>query len=434
MGLRNYQKKGESKALSMHDAGRQSLCLVMPPGGGKTYLGSHIGISISQKRQGRLLWVAHRRELIKQAKSTLERIGYNVGVIAPWAKMDLSHPVQVASIQTIRNLNLDDLPPFACVVWDEAHHAMSDDWVLLAKECRRRRSFILGLTATPERRDGRGMYPLFGSMLVVATQQQLIADGHLVPTEVLIPPRVIKDGVADAPVTLWEKHTPGTKTIVFCESVDHARRVADEFDARGYSADYVEGEMTSRERDRIMNRFISGRLDILTNCQILTEGFDLPPIQTVVLARRVGSHALYLQMVGRGSRPFKGKTKSTLLDLTGSAKLYGLPDEDRTYSLKGRPISLKKPERVNNSKRCLRCSLVFYERTNRCPNCGSPVGKSKESKVYSDKLHKMGPGEAEAYEKAALDRFKDYAQIHSKGDDWVEERFFRKFGRLPKGS
>jgi len=431
--LREYQRDGYNKGLELHDRGRQSLCMVMPPGAGKTVLGSHLGISIAQKRQGCVLWVAHRRELIKQAKNTLEKLGFQAGVIAPWGRPNLDLPIQVGSIQTLRNMNLDDLPHFASVVWDEAHHAMSDDWVMLAKECRRRRSFLLGLTATPERKDGRGMAPLFGSMIVVATQSQLIAKGHLVPTDVLVPPRVIKDGVADAPVKLWEKHTPGTKTIVFCESVEHAQRVAEQFDDRGHRADYVEGEMTSRERERAIKRFVSGRTMILTNCQLLTEGFDLPPIQTVVLARRVGSHALYLQMVGRGSRPFKGKSRATLLDLAGSAKLYGLPDEDRKFSLKGKPITLKDTKRTGKSKLCLACNMVFYERTSRCPRCGSPVGKTKKSKVYSDKLHKMGADEARAYEKAALDRFMDYAKIHSKPMEWVKDRFFRKFGRLPEG-
>lgn len=430
MKLRDYQQNGFEKTLRMHDHGKRSVVLVLPPGGGKTFLGSHAAIEIGRRRNGCVLWVAHRKELIKQAAGTLKKIGFDSGIIAPWAKPDPSKPIQVASIQTLRSVG--ELPPFEVMVWDEVHHAVSDDWVHIAKECRRRKAFLIGLTATPERKDGRGLYPLFSNMIVVATPRTLISKGHLVPTEVLVPSRLIEDGVADMPVILWERHARGTKTIVFCESVEHSRAIRDEFDEHGWKAGHVDGDMTSRERDRVIKKFISGRLDILCNCQILTEGFDLPPIQTVMLARRVGSHSLYLQMTGRGSRPYGNKKTNLVLDLTGTARLFGLPDEDRVFSLKGRPISLKDASSLSKMRKCKVCGMLFARRLTTCTHCGMPIEKDgKSRRVYKDRLHKMTSSEAEAYKRAQLDRWTDYARIHNKPAEWAEQQFFKKFGRMP---
>lgn len=430
MRLRDYQQEGFNKAIKLEEQGKRSVVLVMPPGAGKTVLGSYTATFLGNRRRGPVLWVAHRKELIKQAYGTLRKLGYEPGIIAPWATPNPDASIQVASIQTLRSAG--QLPKFEVVVWDEAHHSVSDDWIKLAKECRRQKAFLIGLTATPERKDGKGLHPLFGSMIVVATPKRLIASGHLVPTEVLVPSRFIDDGVADAPVRLWERHARNTKTIVFCESVEHSMAVCEQFGERGYRAGHVDGDMTSRERDRVIRRFTHGRTQIICNCQILTEGFDLPPIRTIMIARPVGSHALYLQMTGRGSRPFEDKKINLVLDLTGCAKLYGLPDEDRVFSLKGRPIRLKNPSKLNNMRRCRGCGLLFAKRMATCSHCGKPVGSDKKTrKVYRDRLHKMTSDEAKAFETAQLDRWEDYARIHNKPREWVEQRFFKKFGRMP---
>lgn len=432
MNLRPYQKRGYEQALRVFERNRRSVVLVMSPGAGKTVLGSFTAIEIARRSGGKVLWVAHRRELIKQAISTLARLGFEAGAIAPGMRKRPELSIQVASIQTLRvGGHLLDLSEFSVVVWDECHHAVSDDWVKLARQIRAHKAFLIGLTATPERKDGRGLAPLFGTMIVVASHRDLVMQSHLVPTEVLCPARVIEDGVADAPVTLWERHAAGTKTVVFCEGVDHAIAVCDEFKARGYDAAFVEGEMTSRERDRVIRRFVKGRTMILTNCQILTEGFDLPPIRTVVLARRIGSHALYLQMVGRGSRPFESKDRNVVLDLVGNARLYGLPEDDRKFSLKGKPIQLCDEETIKHRKKCKHCGLILVDKPKTCPHCGTPIVSERKRKVHGEKLERMTSEQAKAYAKAALDRLQDYARIHGKPQSWVEERYVKKFGRLP---
>jgi len=436
--LRPYQQRAKDVVVALSHR-KNSACLVMPPGGGKTVMGSETALDIARIRKGKVLWVAHRKELIKQAAKTLSfALQFRPGIIAPWAKAERDKPVQVGSVQTIvRNMKV--IPEgVTVVVWDECHHALGDDWNALAKECKKLGAFLLGLTATPERADGRGLHPTFSNLVVAARQRELISKGFLVPTDVFVPELAIRDGVADVPVKLWEKHARRTKTIVFCASVDHAIQVAEEFRQKGYRAAHVEGEMTSRQRSRTIDRFIEGKIDILTNCQILTEGFDLPPIETTILARSIGSVSLYLQMVGRGSRPFPGKRRSLCLDLAGNAILYGSPDADRTFSLKGKPIRLSESKegkkRRDKERRCPACKVLlapiehgkFRTRTSVCPRCGA---RAKGPKVHGRSLRPLPSEKQLQIENAAWDRLVDYATKHGKTRQWVEDRFLAKFGK-----
>lgn len=436
MKLRDYQTKAIESVLGLAIKGRSSACLVMPPGGGKTITG--IGSAMEIARGGPVLWVAHRKELIKQASNTLETLGYKSGIIAPWAKRQPDRHIQVGSVQTLRAIGT--IPPSAVVVWDECHHAMGEDWNLLAQQVRAMKAFLLGLTATPQRSDGKGLSPTFSNLVVAATQKLLLKRGYLVPTDVFVPDRYISDGVADVPVTLWEKHAPNTKTVVFCSSVEHSIAVSREFSARGYSAAFVDGTMSNKDRDSVISRFVNGRIDVICNCQILTEGFDLPPVETVVLARSVGSVSLYLQMVGRGSRPFRNKKRNSVLDLVGNALVWGLPDEDREYSLRGKPICLKNSD-SDPSRRLVRCQFCGAmvtpvqqkkrTRSNTCPVCSNRIYKTKEVLAHGKRLSKLSSSEQASLEKATLDRLTAYAREHFKNREWIVERFVKKFGRTP---
>ena len=427
MILRDYQVEVKKKVIDLFHNKRKSVCVVMPPGGGKTVTGSHAAIEIARLSNGPVLWVAHRKELIKQAQKTINALGFQAGIIAPWAKRQPENLIQIASIQTLRALGI--IPQCSVAVWDEAHHSMGDDWNQLAKQLEQMKAFLIGLTATPERSDGRGLRHVFSTMVVAATQKSLIMKGQLVPTEVFVPEVPIVNSIADAPVKMWEKHAKGTKTLVFCENIDHAQVVTAEFIQRGYKAAYIEGNMTSRQRDSVIKRFENNKIDILCNCQILTEGFDLPPIQTTILARSVGSVSLYLQMVGRGSRPFPNKKKSLCLDLAGNAYLWGLPDDDRKFSLIGKPICLKKEaEHKNNMARCPNCGNMVLKKKP-CSFCGSNLVKIK-TKLAGKKLKRFDSEEGKHIKQSAYNRWLDYAKNHNKSIDWVNERFYKKFGHL----
>lgn len=430
MRLREYQKEAFYEVRRRFKKGDRSVVMVLPTGGGKTVLGASLAHSLAGKR--RVLWVAHRKELVDQAVATLDRLGERAGMLTSWGKADSDAQFQVSSVQALRYVNA--IPPgVGVMVWDEAHHALGDDWNRLAQQASEKNVKLLGLTATPERADGRGLSPTFCSMVVGATRRNLIREGFLVPTDVFAPDRPIDDGIADAPVSLWEKHTPGTRTIVFCTSVERAMQVAEEFQVRKHAAEFIEGNMALSEREAILERFATGRTRVLCNCQILTEGFDLPPVQTVVLARKVGSASLYLQMIGRGSRPHKGKKRSVCLDLAGNVHTWGLPDVDREYSLDGKPIILTSSQK--GIFRCPFCGAYIepqkarkFNQPNQCPSCEKRFGSAAKWKVHGRPISKVGSPDKERF---ALDRWVDYALSHGKDWDWVTLKFVRKFGRRP---
>jgi superfamily II DNA or RNA helicase len=432
MRLRSYQQEAVETCLGWHNKGTKSLCLVMPTGGGKTVTASRLALEIAQLRDGPVLWLAHRRELIKQAVKSLRKYGVQPSIIAPWATRDLSARVQVGSIQTVRLL--DELPDAAVVVWDECHHAEGEKWSSIAKAYAYRKAFLVGLTATPERADGKGLHPTFRRLVIAAKTSRLMREGYLVPCEVMVPPRLITDGVADIPVALWEQYAPDTRTVVFCSNVEHAKATAQEFVARGYRAAWIEGDMSSRDRERVLRAFETGRIQILTNCQILTEGFDLPSIETVLLARSVGSHALYLQMVGRGLRPEQGKSKMTLLDATGCTRLYGHPNLDRKYSLKGKPIELEDSSKIA-TRTCPSCGTILQERGGQCPRCGLSISAQRpRKKVYNDRLEKMSTRQVVEFEKWFYDRALDRAMRQDlvTAQAVARDKFFRRFGKMPE--
>lgn len=437
MNLRPYQAETVRKALRWQDLGIKSVCIVMPTGGGKTVTGSFLALQAAAKRGGGVLWLAHRKELVRQAAKSLCKYvpAAQVGIIAPWAKRSPGARVQVGSIQTVRLL--EHLPQASVVVFDEVHHMAGDnEWAKLVRTCAKQGAFLVGLTATPERKDGAGLYPQFRKLLVAAKTSELIRQGHLVPAEVMVPPRVITDGIADVPVKLWEKYAPGTRTVVFCSSVDHAIATSQEFTARGHRSAWIEGDMRAKERDRILHLFETGKIRVICNCQILTEGFDMPAIETVLLARTVGSHALYLQMVGRGLRPSAGKRLLKVLDATGSSKLYGHPNLDRTYSLQGKPIVLDE-KKASRQKTCSNCGLLMSMRTAVCPSCGvkPKAMPRKPKKVYSDRLERMSVKQQADiqtwYYSRSLDRARSLGLPDPSG--YARDLYFKKFNKRWEG-
>jgi DNA repair protein RadD len=433
MNLRPYQQTAVDKCLRLHDAKNRSICLVMPTGGGKTICASYLALQVALRRKGRVLWLAHRKELVMQAAKSLKRYGMDVGIIAPWAPRKPNAPVQVGSIQTVRLL--EHVPSAVCVVFDEVHHIVGEnEWGKVAQDCAKQRAFLIGLTATPERKDGRGLAPMFQRLVVAAKISELIRGRYLVPAEVLVPPKVIKDGIADVPVKLWERYSPNTRTVVFCSSVEHSMETVREFQARGHSAAHIDGEMATRDRDSVLRRFEAGKIKIVSNCQILTEGFDLPEIETVLLARTIGSHSLFLQMVGRGLRPSPGKSKVTILDATGASRVFGHPNLDRVYSLQGKPISVREVD-ASRQKECDECGLLMGIRTPQCPRCGN-INKSvpkKPKKVYASRLERLSLAQRQDLEKCTYDAALDRAVMLKmpSPEEYAREVFFRKFKKMP---
>ena len=420
MQLRDYQKKLVSGIASAFSQGAKSPVAVAPTGSGKTAVMAHIAKGAASKGNSCGI-LAHRQELITQTSLALARAGVWHSVIAPDSVIrecfkihveelgrsfyNADAPSHVASVQTLtRRLKTGAAPdPFRLLFIDECHHAVAGQWAQVIEAMPDAK--ILGVTATPERLDGRGLGITSGGpfdhMVQGPTVDELISLGFLSRPKIYSPPSEIdvskfrtekgdyKRQDADAAVDKasitgdvidhYRRLANGIPSIAFCVSVNHAQHVAEQFTAAGFRAACVDGTMSDAERRRAIRALGEGRLHVLTSCDIVSEGTDIPIVGAAILLRPTKSLGLYLQQVGRVLRPYQGKEYSIILDHVGNALQHGLPEESRDWSLDGR----KKKTRGERDAAgpsvttCFECYATFSPTLDACPMCGAAVEKSQ---------------------------------------------------------
>lgn len=328
MNLRPYQQQIVDATLSGFGQHRRQL-IVVPTGGGKTIIFSALA---KATLPGRTLILAHRDELIDQAIAKLHAA---TGIIAAKEKAEwrasLHADVVVASVQTM--LSRKERWPqdhFALVVADEAHHAISDSWRSVLDHFVSAR--VLGVTATPDRGDKRNLGVFFEHIAAEIGLHQLIGDAYLsriscksVPLEIDLSEVKSSAGDYDAGglgnalvphlpriAEAIAEHAAFRRTLAFLPLIATSRAFVDACSAAGVSARHVDGE--SPDRKELLAGFERGDFDLLSNAMLLTEGYDCPAVDCVVVLRPTRSRALYSQMVGRGTRVAPGKRDLLLLD------------------------------------------------------------------------------------------------------------------------
>jgi DNA repair protein RadD len=346
-GLRDYQRD----AVEELKDGAKAI-YVLPTGGGKTVIAAGV-IERAVWRGERVLVLTHRREILKQTSMSLP---IEHGLIQAGLNIDLEHPVQVASVQTlwVRCMRTDKvpLPPADLLIIDEAHHVAARTWLaILAAYPNARR---IGLTATPCRGDGRGLGNFFSQIIEGPQVAELIAAGHLVKTTYYGPAepdlggvetrrgdyvvsqlsdRMNRDDLVGDIVSNWHKHGQRRKTIVFAVDVAHSVHIRNEFAQSGVRAEHLDGGTPKEERDAILRRLASGDTEVVCNCMVLTEGFDCPDVGCIVLARPTKQLGLFRQMAGRGLRPAPGKSNLILIDHSGAVYRHGLLEDEIEWTL-----------------------------------------------------------------------------------------------------
>jgi len=346
--LRPYQSDIITRtrvALRTH----RSVCIQLPTGGGKTVIFADIAARATD-RDRRVLMLAHRKELIRQAAATLTRGAVAHSLIMPRETFRPDLLAAVASVQTLRKRSISPWSPDVIIV-DEAHHAAADSYREILG--RWPKAQIIGVTATPVRGDGRGLADIFGALVCGPTAADLIASGYLKPVEVYEGsalddsalrkiggefsagsqenaaerPKLIGDAVHE-----YAKICPGLPAIAFCVSVAEAENVATQFQMAGWRARAVHG--SSPDRTEILEALRDGRLDVVTSCDLIGEGTDIPRCACVILLRATQSIGLYLQMCGRGLRPHKDFSTCYVLDHGGNyARHQVLPDDAIEWTL-----------------------------------------------------------------------------------------------------
>ena len=388
MQMRPYQTAAIGNLRARIRAGDRRVLLVSPTGSGKTVIAAEM-IRSALLRGGRILFLAHRRELIQQCSAKLDALSVDHGVVMAQHPRWRPHAhVQVASVQTLVNrLAGTQRPPATLIFVDEAHHARAATYGKILDQYPE--AVTVGLTATPWRGDGKGLGDMFQSCTVAATVAELTAGGSLVPavgfgyeTPDLKGVRTTGgdynlqqlDAVMDAViltgdmVAKWREHCgAGRRTVVFAVNVRHSRAIVDQFQAAGVTAEHLDANTPTAERDATLARLASGETTLVSNVGILTEGWDSPRVEVLVLARPTKSLTLAMQMMGRVLRPAPGKTVARIHDHAGVMLQphIGAPDEERDYSL-----TADKPKGLASGKTCPRCLRYCAAATMRCPECG----------------------------------------------------------------
>jgi len=338
--LRPYQGAIIAQCNQIIANGQRRPLIVAPTGAGKTVIAAAI-IKTAVADLRRVLVLGHTREIIKQ--TSLKLSGYQVehGIIQADLEGNFNQSVQVASIQTLwsRAMRTDRmaLPATDLLVIDEAHHCPANTYRQIIKSYPN--AVLIGLTATPCRGDGRGLGGIFDLLVECPQVPELIHQGFLVRTHVYAPvdpdlkrvktrvgdyvvsqlaERMDRDDLVGDIVSHWHKYGQRRKTVCFTVDVKHSIHVRDEFNKSGVIAEHVDGSTPKAERDAVLARLASGETELVTNCMVLTEGWDLPDVSCVILARPTKKMGLYRQMVGRVLRPAPGKFNAIVLDHSGA--------------------------------------------------------------------------------------------------------------------
>jgi superfamily II DNA or RNA helicase len=464
--LHAYQAVVLSRIEDAAASGTRRVLLVAPTGSGKTVIAAAI-ISNAANGGRRVLFLDHRRELTGQASCKLASFAVDHGIVQAGFPARPGERVQVASIQTlharaVRSRSME-LPPADLVVVDEAHHSRAATYQTLLAAYPD--AVILGLTATPCRSDGRGLGNVFEAMIECPSVGDLIAGEFLVGTKVFAPTRPDLTGVhvprgdyietelaarmntaklVGDIVEHWCRLGERRPTVAFAVDVAHSVHLRNEFRRASVLAEHLDGSTPIEERDRILAQLATGAIEVVTNCMVLTEGWDQPSISCLVLARPTKSLGLYRQMVGRCLRPAPGKTEALILDHSGATFEHGFAEDPIEWTL-------YEDRRAENSRHkargtshapslttCPECSAVRFE-GKPCPVCRwRPSPKAKPIEVADGELgwltrnRRANRNASSQEERLRFQRELTWiARDRSYASGWVGHKYREKFGDWP---
>lgn len=439
ISLRDYQAELLSSCrLEMRT--NKSVLMQLDTGGGKTAISSEILRGVAKKQKSGA-FMCHRIELVKQTMRTFTDFGIPFGVICAGYDPNPYQPIQICMIPTLasRIRRGKAIPKFDLCVWDECHHVAAGGWAAIKAALPD--AWHIGVTATPERLDGKGLGDFFTAMVQGPAMSWLMGEGWLsryrayapsIPdakgmhTEMGDYSRSENEAKMDIPsitgdaVEHYLRLARGKRGIVFCTTVNHSKRVVDEFRAAGVAAYHLDGTTDKDERERVVEAFKRNEIKILSNVDLFAEGFDVPGAEVVIMLRMTQSMGLFRQWVGRVLRPIyadgfdlgtregrlaaiaaSDKPHAIILDHAGNVMRHGLPDQDYAWSLEGSAEKRKKGKKENtvDIKQCPKC-FACHMPAPACPYCGHEYVSSKEVLHVDGELVEINEAALAAHRKA----------------------------------
>lgn len=371
MKLRPYQSELIDNIRASVRGGNDSVVAVLGCGGGKSVIQGSIAKSSTDK-DNRVLFLVHRKELCQQITNTFRSLGVDMSLC------------DVSMVQTVSK-RLGKLPDYDLIITDEAHHSTAKTYTKIYNHYSH--VLRLGFTATPIRLNKGGLGDVYSDLITSVSTKWLIENHYLAPYKYYsvkladtsglhtVAGEFKQNEVAELmqnseiygdTVKQWKRLAEGSKTIVYCASVEAAKMTAERFSSEGYNSIAIDGKTPQNEREEAMAAFREGKVRILCNCELFGEGLDVPNCECVVLLRPTQSLTLFIQQSMRSMRYMPNKT-AIIIDHVGNCYRHGLPDDEREWSLEPK----HKQENIVKIRECKNCFAVYPPTKPKCPYCGA---------------------------------------------------------------
>ena len=393
INLRGYQMAAVEGIRNSYKAGNKRTLFVLATGGGKTETFIYMAMA-AISRGKRVYFLVHKKNLVKQISERCKKYGLRHGFITGNRPKQYYLPAQVCSVQSLKN-RLNEVPKPDLLIIDEAHHANAGTWRDIL-DFYGDNVHVLGVTATPWRGDGQGLGDIFSDMVLGPMPAELVKIGNLVMPEYYnfhplanfdkikknkdgdynnqeLFKEMDKPAITGNAVDEYRRLASGQPAIYSCVNIKHAENVASAFQDIGYKATAVHGNLDDADVEQAFRQLASGEIHVITFCDLISEGTDIPAVAVVGMLRRTMSLSLYLQIVGRGLRPYEGKDRCLILDHVGNQKMHGHPLQLREWSLDGLPK--KKRGEVSDVETeyidCTECLRTYLKSEPKCIYCGA---------------------------------------------------------------
>ena len=399
MQLRPYQNDLVEQLRTAWGDGYKAPCIVLGCGGGKSCIVAEIARRTTWNGK-RVLFLVHRKELVDQIFRTFVRWG---------VLMDLC---EIGMVQTFTR-RLKKLKKPSLIITDENHHSLATSYKRIYEyfpDVPR-----VGVTATPVRLNGDGLGDVNDKLIIGVSTKWLIENKNLAPYDYYAPSiadltglhtkmgeyvtadiekAMIKNTVFGDVIKYYKQLAYGKKAVCYCASVKHSTATAKAFCDAGINAVHIDGSTAKSERDRIISDFRKGKITILCNVDLISEGFDVPDCECTILLRPTHSLTLYIQQSMRCMR-YKPDKRAIIIDHVGNYARHGMPDDDREWSLEKKPKQSRKKAEENQAERVKQCPECFYTfalppvgEQVICPHC-KYIFPINERKVETDETAKL---------------------------------------------